>query len=85
MLDSYFESSYDLLLLGDNRYSLLASQEHKKDGNLAEIITFMVVKYNFKITEIETAVLEMHQKDHVRAHFGVKKTLIFTSNMERAS
>ena len=74
---------YKLRTNNSDTWQLESSYNGSYLGSLKQVLTFAVISHGFSLMELETAILEMNQKDHDIAHFGVRKTLIYTEKEEK--
>jgi len=69
---------YKLRTNKSDTYQLETAYNGSYLGSLKQVLSFAVISHGFSIMELESAILEMNEKDHDIAHFGVRKTLIYT-------
>lgn len=80
--DHEYPTGFDLVVNNDGTASLYVSSKLSVKTYLGAVIGKMVEHYFFPKTEILLALEEMAKNGHDRANFGVRRTLIFTSNSE---
>lgn len=70
---------YNLKNKGDT-WALESNYNGTHVGSLKQVLGFAVVSLGINISELEMAVLEMNQKGHDSANFGIRGKLIYTYN-----
>jgi hypothetical protein len=82
MLERVEHTDYDLVMNISGSWTLKGSDTILFYGTLKEVVTHMVRKCNFELSEIKFALEDMEVKGHTRAHFGMFKSLIFTADAD---
>ena len=74
---------YKINVIGDT-WSLNSSNFDLVKGSFREVSQFMVFDLDFEYSEIKLAADQMHESGHDRAHFGVLKSFIYSSNSKES-
>lgn len=70
-------SGYKLLDKGNGMWQLKTPMG-VFSGNLRQVCTYAVLKLEFQMKELETAVIEMEKEFHDGAEFGIMKSFMYT-------
>ena len=73
---------YEIYKLDHDLYQIHSSfrTEQAMEGTLLAILTYAVQVLGFSASELEAALLDMNEKDHDAAHFGINRGFIFSFN-----
>lgn len=69
---------YDL----GQKWQIHSSDFDAYEGTFRQIVSYMVMELNFSYDEIESAVIDMCQRDMNGAEFGIYRKFIFSFNKE---
>jgi hypothetical protein len=79
MFEKIHQTSYDLIRHMGGNFSLIGADGTLfSHGSLNVVVKYMVANLDFDIDQIEYAVEQLEDNDHLRAHFGCYRKFIFT-------
>lgn len=78
-MEKYLNTSgYDLYEIGLDEWIIDVKGGSLFAGSFKQVVKHAVLNMGFEFSEIEAAIHEMTKKKHNGAHFGMRRTFIFT-------